>query len=176
MEQKGPSLTVRHVLAGEYARLREHRLCALAGSPEAFGLTYAGEADHPVAWWQRWAGSSEEGVSERTFVIVDVEDRWLGMACARLGGEKPDVAWLGAMWISPDVRGRGGARLLCEACIGWAEERGAKQLLLTVVVGNDVARRAYTAAGFEIQERATHSYDGRSLDEFVMSRALRNPM
>lgn len=176
MERTGPNLTVRHVLADEYARLRELRLCALADSAEAFESTHAGEAAHSVEWWQRWAGSSEDGVGERTFVIVDREDRWLGMAFARLRGEKPGVAWLGGMWISPDVRGRGGAHLLCEACIAWAQERGAEQLLLAVVVGNDVAQRAYRAAGFEIQERTTQSYGGRVLDEFVMSRALRNPV
>jgi ribosomal protein S18 acetylase RimI-like enzyme len=113
-------------------------------------------------------------VSERTFVVVDGQDRWLGMAFAHFRGENPGLAWLAGMWISPAVRRHGGARLLCDACIAWAQKRGAEQLLLSVVVDNDVAQRAYEAAGFEIQERTTRSYDGRTLDEFVMTRALGN--
>jgi RimJ/RimL family protein N-acetyltransferase len=169
----GPTLAVRHILSAEHARLRELRLSALERNPEAFGSTYAGDAAQPVAWWQRWASASEDGVSERTFVLVDSQDRWLGMAFARFRGEKPGVAWLGGMSTSPEARGRGAALLLCRACIRWLTDRGADELMLTVVVGNDVALRAYETAGFVIRERTTHSYEGRTLDEFVMARAVR---
>jgi RimJ/RimL family protein N-acetyltransferase len=40
------------------------------------------------------------------------------------------------------------------------------------VVDNHAARRAYEAAGFAICGEATWSSDGRTLDEFVMSRSL----
>jgi GNAT superfamily N-acetyltransferase len=168
----GSALAIRHVLAAEHARLRELRLSALERNPEAFGSTYAADAAQPVAWWERWASASGDGVVERTFVLVDGEDRWLGMAFARFRGEEPAVAWLGGMWIAPEARRCGGARLLCQACLRWSTERGAEELMLTVVVGNDAALSAYLTAGFAIRDRTTHSHGARALDEFIMTQAL----
>jgi GrpB-like predicted nucleotidyltransferase (UPF0157 family)/ribosomal protein S18 acetylase RimI-like enzyme len=167
-----PLLAVRHVLVAEYSRLREVRLNALATNPEAFGSTHEADAAQPPEWWRRWSAASEQGSRERTFILVDDEDRWLGMAFTRFGAEKSDVAWVGGMWIAPEARGGGASRLLCRACIRWATERGGEELVLTVVAGNDVALRAYQAAGFAISERRTHSYGARALDEFIMTRSL----
>lgn len=105
-------------------------------------------------------------------MLVDDEGRWLGMAFTRFG-EEPGVAWLGGMWISPEARRRGASLLLCSACIRWATDRGADEMLLTVMVGNDVALRAYEAAGFAIRERTRHSVEGRTVDELVMALAMR---
>jgi RimJ/RimL family protein N-acetyltransferase len=165
-------MRVRHVLAGEHGRLRKLRLAALASSPEAFGSTHAGSLAHPPDLWERGAAESERGTRERTFVLVDRKDHWLGMAFTRLDAERRHLAWLGGMWIAPEARGRGGAGLLCQACIDWAGERKARELTLTVVVGNDVAKRAYEAAGFAVRERLLSDYGGRTLDEFVMTRSL----
>jgi RimJ/RimL family protein N-acetyltransferase len=45
-------------------------------------------------------------------------------------------------------------------------------LTLTVVVDNDAARRAYELAGFAVCGETTWVRNGRTLDEFVMARAL----
>jgi RimJ/RimL family protein N-acetyltransferase len=166
------ALRVRHALAGEHAFLRELRLAALAADPEAFGSTYARDAARPTAWWERWAGQSEDGTTQRTFVVIDEDDRWLGLALVRLEDDRPGSAVLNAMWIAREARGRGAAVLLCDACAAWATERGCVELTLSVVVGNDAARRAYEAAGFTVCETTTSSRDERTWDEFVMSRAL----
>jgi RimJ/RimL family protein N-acetyltransferase len=166
---------VRHVLAAEQARLREIRLASLVANPDAFGSTYARDLAHPQEWWDRWAARSQEGRSERTFVLVDDDDRWLGLAFARFRDSDigdSDRAWLGAMWVAPQARRRGGASLLCEACIAWARARGVSELILTVVADNEAAKRVYTKAGFIVRERAQTRYYGRTLDELVMSRSL----
>ena len=93
------------------------------------------------------------------------------MALVRLDDEAPDSAVLNAMWVAPEARGRRMARLLCEACGVWAAERGCRELRLAVVVDNDAARRAYESAGFAVRGRGTWVGDGRTLDEFVMSRS-----
>ncbi len=168
----GDMVYVRHVRGEEHERLRTLRLASLASSPEAFGSTYAASAAQPPESWRSWAAQSEEGINGRVFVLVDGDDRWLGLAFARLDDGTPGLAWLGGMWIEPEARGRRASVRLCEACAAWAGERGAERLALTVVVGNDTARRVYEAAGFTIEAKETHSYGGRVLEEFIMSRRL----
>jgi RimJ/RimL family protein N-acetyltransferase len=160
------------VLAAEHGRLRELRLAALAADPEAFGATHAGEAARPDAWWQAWAAASEAGREQRTFVLVAEDDPWLGLALVRLDPARPASAVVNAMWVAPGARGRGGSRLLCDACAAWAAARGCDELTLGVVAGNHAARRAYEAAGFAVRGRISRSLGSRTLEELVMRRAL----
>jgi RimJ/RimL family protein N-acetyltransferase len=163
---------VRHVLAGEGARLRELRLASLAADPEAFGSTFAREVDQPASQWEGRAARSEDGTQERTFVLVGDDDRWLGLALVRLDDSDDGSAILNAMWVHPQARGRRGAGALCDACAAWATEHGCRQLTLQVVVDNPAARRAYEAAGFVVCGRSTWSHEGRTLEEFDMVRPL----
>jgi len=160
------------LLTGEQARLRELRLASLAADPEAFGSTYAGDAAQPSQWWERWATQSEEGTKQRTYLLVDDDDRWLGLSLVCLDENSSGLALLTAMWIAPEARGRRAAAFLCEACASWANERGCERLNLTVVVGNEAAQRAYEAAGFSIFEKKTWSRDGRTLEVLAMTRPL----
>jgi RimJ/RimL family protein N-acetyltransferase len=145
---------------------------SLASDPQAFGSTHTHENAQTQGCWERWASLSQDGTTQRTFVLLGDEDRWVGLALVRIDDDLPTTAVLGAMWVSPDVRGRGGSGLLCEACAAWAIERGLHELTLTVVVDNEAARGAYRAAGFVICDETTRSREGRTLGEFVMSRPL----
>jgi RimJ/RimL family protein N-acetyltransferase len=155
---------VRHVIGSESARLRELRLAALARDAAAFGGTYARVAGRPPSWWERWARESGEGEVQRTFVVVDDEDRWLGLALVRADGESPGDAVLNGTWVTPEARRRGAARALCDACAAWAAERGYRALNLAVMADNRPARRAYAAAGF-VEWR-------RGGEELTLRRAL----
>ena len=165
-------MRVRHVLAGEQDLLRALRLASLATDAEAFGSTYARDAGRPPEWWERWAAQSEDGTTQRTFVLVAADGRWLGLALVRLEDDKPGSATLNAMWIAPEARGRRAASLLCDACAAWAAKHGCNELTLTVVVDNHAARRAYEAAGFAVRGETTWSRDGRTLDALEMTRPL----
>ena len=77
-------MQVRQVRRGDEALLRELRLASLAADPQAFGSTYARHATRPPEWSERWAADSEAGTSQRTFVLVGEDGRWLGLAMARL--------------------------------------------------------------------------------------------
>jgi RimJ/RimL family protein N-acetyltransferase len=166
------TLRARHVLAGEQARLRKIRLASLAANPEAFGSTYARDSAQDPEWWERWAAQSADGTMQRTFVLVNDDEDWLGLTLVRLDDEQPGPAALTAMWVSPEARGRRAATSLCDACAVWATELGARKLTLTVVVGNQAGRRAYEAAGFAISGEKTWSREDRTLDVLVMSRPL----
>ena len=165
-------MRVRHVLSNEDAPLRELRLASLVSDPDAFGSTDERDAARPLEWWRQRAARSEDGTSERTFVLLCDDDRWLGLVIVRLDGANPGAAELLAMWVAAKARGRGASALLCDACASWARERGCEELRLEVAVDNERARRAYARAGFLVRRRSTWSSAGRSMDVVVMSRAL----
>ena len=79
------------------------RLASLAADPEAFASTYAEDAGEPTERWQWWAAQSEDGRTQRTFVLVADDGRWLGLALVRLDGDKAGSAVLNAMWIAPEA-------------------------------------------------------------------------
>ena len=109
---------------------------------------------------------------QRTFVVTDDADRWLGLALVRPDDESPGDAVLNAMWVAPEARRRGAARALCDACVGWAAEHGFRALNLAVVIGNDAAQRAYEAAGFVPSHTTTWVEEGRTLEELILTRRL----
>jgi len=160
---------VRHALASEHQQLREIRLESLAADPDAFGSTYERDLAHPPEWWERWAAQSELGASQRTFVLQADDGRWLGLALVRIDDEQTAHAILNAMWVAPEARGQGAAKLLCDACATWASEHGCHDLTLAVVAANASALRAYETAGFTAGTETTWTrHDGTILNEFVM--------
>jgi RimJ/RimL family protein N-acetyltransferase len=163
---------IRHARADEAQRLRELRLTSLSQDPDAFGSTYERDAAMPESRWREWAEKSEEGSEQRTFVVVDGADRWLGLALVRADDEAPGDAVLNAMWVAPAARGKGAAKALCHACAAWARERGYRALNVAVVVGNEPARRAYEAAGFIRDHTITWTGEGRTLEELILKRPL----
>jgi GNAT superfamily N-acetyltransferase len=165
-------MNVRHAVASEATALRELRLASLAADPQAFGSTYERDAGHPASWWERMAQLSDSGHEQRTFVVVDDADRWLGMALVRADAVVPGDAVLNAMWVAPEARGRGAARALCNACTAWAAEHGFRALNVPVVVGNDAARRAYEAAGFAFSHATTWTRDDLTLETLILTRTL----
>ena len=54
------------------------------------------------------------------------------------------------MYVAEDVRGRGGAELLCDACARWTADRGLSRLVLAVYASNARALRAYEKCGFSL--------------------------
>lgn len=165
---------MRPVRRGEGARLRAIRLASLRADPAAFGATPEREEARPAAFWHERAALSESGAEQRTFVLVDADDRWLGLALAR-AAEAPAErrAVVNAMWVAPEARGRGAGRVLADACAAWAAERGFRSLELAVIAGNEAALRAYRAAGFAETGAGRTLADGRR--ELTMVRQLEPP-
>lgn len=166
------TLVVRHVRAEESARLKALRLRSLGEDPGAFSSTYEREIALGDEWWEQLARWSDAGAEQRTFVAVDEQDRWLGLALVRPDPEQPGDAVLNAMWVAPEGRRRGAAALLCDACAGWAAEHGFPALNVAVVVGNDAAQRAYERAGFVPSHTTAWTEAGRTLDELILTRRL----
>lgn len=148
------------------------RLRALETDPDAFGSTAERERARPAAWWPIWAKDSEEGTTQRTFVLDDGSGAFAGLTLVLLDGEDAGVAELYAMWVAPEARGAGAVEALCDAAARWAAQRGSPALRLSVFAGNVLARRAYARAGFTDVGQADEAPDGRAEEQVRMERAL----
>jgi ribosomal protein S18 acetylase RimI-like enzyme len=57
------------------------------------------------------------------------------------------------MWVAPAHRQTGVGRLLIDATVAWARNRGARALKLTVTSNNEPAIRFYQGRGFSATGR-----------------------
>ena len=142
----GKPLTVRAVLASEWAEFRDFRLLALADAPQAFGSTLAVERQLPAGAWQQRTLASDE----RTNFVATVGNRWTGCVCWVL---QEGVGILAGMWVDPTGRRQGVATTLVRAVVERHQRSRALELRLWVSTPNLAARRCYEANGFRLTGR-----------------------
>lgn len=147
---------VVRVAAGEWETLREVRLAALLDSPSAFGSTYEAEVGRPDSAWIERARHTSVGDESATF-LARRDGRVVGLvggyrpeavgpdAAAPAGGDEVELV---SMWVEPEARRSGAARLLVAAVVDWALETGARAVGLWVTRGNDRAHDLYASIGF----------------------------
>jgi GNAT superfamily N-acetyltransferase len=135
---------VRRIQASEWRQLRSLRLEALQDSPLSYGSTHAREVQRPDREWQERAAAGGAGDGEVAFVAI-ADGRWVGMARGYL---EPPIAHLIAVYVTPGWRRRGIGRAVSLAVVGWARERRATAVVLSVSDWNDGARRVYESIGF----------------------------
>ena len=125
----------------DWPLVKDIRLRALADAPDAFGMTLAQSAAQPdEEWRERLSGPSP--------TVLALDD---GRPVAMGGGflvPDSDVAMVWGMWTEPAARGRGLGRRILATVVDWAHGAG-RTPYLHVTEGNEVARAAYVAAGFE---------------------------
>lgn len=162
------AVALRRLLPADAALYREARLEALRIASEAFGSTFACEnAEHPEWFATRLANAA-------VFGAFDGPDL-LGIAgfFAMQGPKDAHKGVLWGMYVRPCARGCGVGRRLVEAVIDHAR-RHVEVLQLTVVAGNEPARRLYASLGFVeygIEKNALKA-DGRYWDEILMAKPL----
>ena len=151
--------TVRRVRPDEWRVLKEMRLAALAGSPSAFGSTYASEADRADHFWVERAERSSASADSATF-LARLDDRVIGIVSAfRIEGAPTSIE-LVSMWTAPDARRSGAGRLLVGAVTDWAVAGGAGDIDLWVMRDNTAALHFYASLGFAV----TGEYEPRPSD------------
>jgi len=131
-----------------WARVRDLRLAALAGDPDAFGSTLERErAFTPEDWIGRLSGVA-------TTFLARHEGRDVGMATGSpwrdegTGLPSAEKAGLFGMWVSPDARGQRIGDRLVEAVVAWARSAGFVRVVLEVGEANTPAGRLYERHGF----------------------------
>src|SRR5688500_386234 len=141
------TITVRRFAPDEWRIYRDLRLAALADSPDAFGSTYARESGRTDADWQQRLTTAAATLTELPLVAL-VNQTPVGLAWGRRDDLDPSVGHLFQVWVSPEHRGRGIARLLTNAVVAWAQQLGLRTLRLGVTASHPAALRLYRRAGF----------------------------
>jgi len=176
-------IKIRQLTPGDAALYRSIRLEGLKESPEAFGSTFDAEFTKPLAWFFDRLSSSVVFGAIRDAKLLDAKildakilgAKILGVAgfAVRDGEKEAHKGLLWGMYVRPDARGAGVARRLVEAVIAYARPH-VELIQLSVVVGNEQARRLYARLGFVEYgiEKNSLKYDGRYYDEILMAMDL----
>lgn len=98
-----------------------------------------------------------EGVRPHSVDWVLEEDGeivgWAGAGPTREDDLAEGTDELYAIYLDPDRVGQGIGRALMLHVLAWAEARGAAEMVMWVLTGNERARRFYAAAGFVVDDR-----------------------
>ena len=137
-------MEVRATREDEWPALRKVRLASLQDSPEAFWSSYEEMVDQPETFWRQRAASGT------LFLAWSRSGDPVGIAGGMRMDDRPEERHLISMWVSPEARGHGIARLLVDAVVDWARADGAQELSLWVVDGNERALRLYERLGFRL--------------------------
>jgi len=164
---------VRKLTPEDAALYRSIRLEGLKESPEAFGSTFEAEFTKPLAWFFDRLSSSVVFGAIRDAKILDAKILGVAGFAVRDGEKEEHKGLLWGIYVRPDARGAGVARRLVEAVIAYARAR-VELIQLSVVVGNEQARRLYARLGFVEYgiEKNSLKYCGRYYDEILMAKEL----
>ncbi len=94
-----------------------------------------------------------------TFIAESAGDQIAGFAEAALrrdyvnGCETSPVLFLEGIYVSPEYRQRGTARLLCETIANWGREKGCTEFASDVLLENRDSQSFHMALGFDETER-----------------------
>jgi GNAT superfamily N-acetyltransferase len=158
-------MDVRRLAAGEGERIRDLRLRALQDAPYAFSSSFERERDRTAEDWEDLARSAV------VFVAVE-DDTWLGMVGVYLPDNSPETVGIWGTWVDPDARGRGLGRLLMDAAIGWARDRGVTRVDLSVTDQANEARQLYERLGFTPTGQREPLASDPTRVEIFMTRSL----
>ena len=143
------TFTVHRVTPADAGRMRALRLEMLADSPLAFLETLAQAAARSHDDYRRRIVQASTGRQLAQFVAdPGGRGRLIGHAGGTVLPEEPGVTVVFSVYITPDRRGGRVLAELVEAVARWSRTVGRSELMLEVVVGNDLAVRAYERLGF----------------------------
>jgi len=91
---------------------------------------------------------------EAEVLVATLDGRLIASGHARILEGKPysnfkRYAFLGFMYTEPDMRGRGVNKLIIDALVEWAREKGLDEVRLQVYSDNTPAVAAYEKVGFK---------------------------
>lgn len=132
--------------------VRALRLAAVAEAPDAFATTLERERARTAEDWRRWLSP---GI---TLLSVHDTGRVVGMVAGVLDDDGTGAV-VAAMWVDPDLRGRGAGDGLMAGLTDWAR-RTRRRLHLHVVEGNAPAVGLYERHGFHLTGQARIRSDG----------------
>ena len=175
MSRQTPSyIRIRPIRLDDLDVFRAMRIEAVRDCPLAFTADLAAtEARTIDEWRQQVARSTGDGRD-----VIMLADAGPQQGLAGMAGvftiDQPKLAHVGTAWgvyVRPAFRERGVGERLLRACVDWAREHGRVMLKLSVVAGNDAARRCYERVGFTPYgvEPLAVRWEGKLYDEILMA-------
>ena len=143
------SLTVRRAVPGDEDIVCSLRLQAVVDAPDAFETTLARERARTGEDWKTW-------IEERATFLLEADGIPRGLVAGVPHRDDPTAAYLIAMWVHSDVRGRGGGDALVASILAWARREGLRWVYLDVGRHNRRARALYERQGFLATGRVWH--------------------
>jgi len=162
-------IEIRRLGSADAIAYRGLRLAALKDTPEAFGSTFERESVEPLAWFRDRLDNSHVLGAFRSLELLAIA------GFLRREGEKEEhKGLLWGMYVRPDERSAGIGRQLVEAVIDHARQQ-VEVLQLSVVSGNERARRLYACLGFVEYgvEKKSLKQCARYYDEILMALDLK---
>ena len=164
-------IEVRRLAADDAPLFRDIRLEALRLAADAFASTFEVESTQPLSRFAERLGGSHVLGAFRGGKLVGIATLAI-LQSARMAHK----GHLVGMYVRGEARRNGVGRRLVEAIVETA--RGHVEVIqLTVVAGNETARRLYAGVGFEeygFEKKALKS-GGRYFDEILMAIDLGAP-
>lgn len=162
---------VRPFEASEWPLYKTLRLRALVESPDAFGSTFAAEAQRTDEQWAERLTIASTSAQDLPLIALSNGEP-AGLAWAKVEAANPANVNLFQMWVSPEHRGHGIGRMLLDAAIRWTRQRSSTWLSLGVTCADTPALRLYRNAGFVIVGAPEPLRDGSALQVQNMRLAL----
>jgi ribosomal protein S18 acetylase RimI-like enzyme len=155
------------LLTAEY---RAVRLRALKNTPLAFGSTYEREVRLTDEEWAARAARLDSGRDVGFLAVCD--GSYAGLALCFVEPEDATTGQLISMWVAPEARRRGVGRMLIDAIVAWAAERGVRTVRLMVTSVNDGAMEFYRRLGFERTGKTGPYPNDPTVVEYEMVREI----
>jgi GNAT superfamily N-acetyltransferase len=141
------AIAVRKFQEAEFSSYRNLRLSALEESPDAFGSTLGAEQLRTTEEWaSRLQGGCNSGLDLP--LIGQVGTTAAGLAWGKVDRSDRTIVHLFQMWVAPEFRGRGIARLLLRTIVAWTASLEARSVHLGVASAESSAMRLYVSEGF----------------------------
>ncbi|WP_193043019.1 GNAT family N-acetyltransferase [Mycolicibacterium baixiangningiae] len=137
-------MSAPHVTRLTEANWREFAVVRLKALTDSLGVDdpqYRHESSYTAAQWRR-------RLREHAQFAVVIDGRAVGLISAQ--HENPESVYLYSLWLDPEARGHGLARLLVEAAVDWARHQRVHTVTLRVAADNAVARGVYESLGFRV--------------------------
>jgi GNAT superfamily N-acetyltransferase len=164
-------MKIRRMAAHEWPAYRAIRLRSLAEAPDAFCQTLASaEALMHEVWQARLIAAAQSSSDYPLF--AEIEGRQVGLVWAKVDQDDAAVVNLFQVWVAPEARGRSVAAGLIRDALGWAAQRGSREVRLSVTCGDAPARRLYEREGFVAIGEPAPREGTAALMEQMMVRVL----
>ena len=153
----------------DWKEVRDLRLSALSQAPEVFNaageLTYTEDSQ----WREHVRARVENG---NVIFIARAGEKAVGMAGGKPNPFKPDSFVLHSLWVEPQARKAGVAKLLCAVRAAHARERGYRYVNACCKATNEPVLNFYRRLGYVEQPRPSEFRPAQAPHEILFFKEI----